>query len=266
MGNSKRNLGILGCAALLASACGDDGSSAVDAMTPVAVIDAGSADAGEVTRFVASWTLLGGCQSGDEVEFEVASTADGRVSTSRFPCTDTSGTSEHVGLGTFDLNLRVIDTDFVVPSDAGVGDPDAGIDMPTPGALVAASDPISGVASVLNADTPVAFSFPTNTASITVNWSFNNAGFSETCALAGAVNVDLEYELLGVGVQRSMRHPCGDLTDESGDLATGVYVVRAKAVDGADADVRPELISEVTLFVGNEHRTLGLIFTPDEGR
>lgn len=256
-------IGILGCAALLASACGDDGGSAVDAMTPVVVIDAAPADASEQTRFVASWTLAGGCLDGDEVELEVSSGSDGRVTKNRFPCTDTSGTSDHVGVGTFDLILRVIDTDFVEPFDAGVGDPDAGMIMPMQGALIAASDRMSGVDSVINTDTPVAFAFPTGTSTITVNWDFKTVKVDETCAIAGAVNVDLEYERIGVGVERTIRHACGDLQDQSGDLPTGLYSISAKAVNGADAEVRPEVIQEVVLFVGNQHKTANVSFVAD---
>lgn len=252
---------MLGLAALLVLGCGDDGTTAaVDADTTVVTVDSGTPDAGQLTRFVASWTLAGGCIRGDVVELEVASTGDGRVTTNRFPCTATSGTSGHVGGGTFEAQLRVIDTDLEMLPDAGVGI-DGGPGDPEPGPLVAISDRMTDVASVLNTDTPIAFAFATGLATIESSWTFKDGETMESCTDAGVVNIELEYLLVGDVVQRMVTLPCTDLTETTPPLATGLYLVTAKALDGVGAEVWPEVEAQTVLFVGNQSVTTSLGFT-----
>jgi hypothetical protein len=228
----------------------------------VPTFDAASADAGAVTRFVASWTLQGGCAGGDVVELDVANDSDGRVTKNRFPCSAASGTSDHVGAGTFGIDLRVIDTSLENLPDAGLPLPDAGTNPPPPGALVAISDRQVGVASVENADTPVQFTFRTTTATITTNWSFKDGEELETCAIANAVTVDLSYDLIGTGVQRTVQPACGDLSDTAVDLPTGVYEITAKALTGGGGEARPDVLTQVLLYVGNQDQTASVTFSP----
>ncbi len=257
----------MACGLFALSACGDDGgtSSAVDAGIDTPTIDAGPADAGVLTRFAATWTLQGGCLAGDVVELEVASSSDGRVTLNRFPCADGSGISDHVGVGTFDILLRVVDTDLEMAPDAGMPDLDAGPTPPTAGPLVAISDRQLGIASQENADTAVAFAFSTGTSTISVTWSFTDGDSAQSCADVGAVNIDLEYERAGFGVERTMTRPCTDPSDESGDLPTGYYTLRAKAVDGSGNSVKPDLTSSQSLFVGNESAASSFLFGANGG-
>lgn len=252
-----RYIGILSIATFALSSCGDDGAGQSDAAPQVPTFDASAIDAGAVTRFVASWTLQGGCAGGDVVELDVASDGDGRVTKNRFPCTDTSGTSDHVGTGTFGIELRVIDSTKEMLPDADAGP------SPLPGALIAISDRQEGVASVENADTPVTFSFRTNTATITTNWTFvDDEQLAQTCVEAGVTSVSVEYDLFGVGVQQTNTAACGNMSDSAVDLPTGVYVVTAKALDGGGASVLPDVISQVVLYVGNQDQNATAAFAP----
>lgn len=258
----KRYVGVFGVAALVLAGCGDDGGTGAtsDADPTAPTIDAGSADASGQARFAASWTLQGGCLGGDEVELEVANSSDGRTTTNRFPCTTTSGTSDHVGVGTFDIQLRVIDTDLEILPDAGVFD--GGPIEPEPGPLVALSDRMLGVMSAANTDTALSFAFPTASATISTSWKFMSDDQLETCAEVGAVNVELEYERVGASVERTVTLPCTDLGETTPALPTGLYLLRAKAVDGAAASVRPDLEVQVVLFVGNQRQSASLDFVP----
>jgi hypothetical protein len=253
---------------VFALACGDDSGGTTDAASGLPIdaaadpIDAQALDASGEARFSATWTLLGGCLDGDEVELTISSTFDGRVTTNRFPCAAGSGVSDHVGAGSFDIRLQVIDTDLEMLPDAGVPLDDAGPVDPTPGALVAESDLQTGIPSVLGADTPITFSFPTNTATVASSWAFSDGTNAQSCAEAGAVTVDLEYERVGVGVERTISLDCTDLADASGDLPTGLYLVRATALDGVGAEVRPGLEQQQVLFVGNRAQTASFSFLP----
>ncbi len=261
-----RIIGIFSSATLILAACGDDGgsNSLSDANPQVPTIDASAIDAGSVTRFVASWTLQGGCAGGDVVELNVASDFDGRITTNRFPCLVTgSGTSDHVGSGTFGIDMRVIDTSREMLPDAGLPLPDAGTDPAPAGALVAVSDRQEDVASVDNADTPVSFAFRSNTASITTIWSFQDGEqLAQTCAEAGVVTVELVYDLFGVGAQRTTSHACGDLSDNAVDLATGVYTLTLKALDGGGTTLFPDVVVQMVLYVGNEDKDVSVVFSP----
>jgi hypothetical protein len=221
------------------------------------MFDASAIDAGAVTRFVASWTLQGGCAGGDLVELDVASDSDGRVTKNRFPCSATSGTSDHVGNGTFGIELRVIDS-----TKEGLPLADAG-PTPTAGALVAISDRQEAVASVENADTPVAFSFRTNTATITTSWTIQDLEqLDQTCVEAGVTTVSVEYDLVGVGVQQTRTPACDTTSDTAVDLPTGVYLITSRALDGGGATVLPDVISQIELFVGNQDKDVNVVFTP----
>ena len=262
-GKKIRNSIFLFSATLALGTCGDDGgnsgrSDPADTRNPIDAAgpstDAGSLDAGNDTRFAATWPLIGGCLAGDQVELDISSTFDGRTFIKRFPCSAGTGTFDPVGAGTFDILLRVIDNDLPNLTDAGV-DPDAGAIPPAPGPLVAESDLIDGIASVANTDIPVLFEFPSNTASIATSWRFQAEGQAETCAEASVVSVDLEYELVGGAGVRTVRHSCTVLANDSGDLATGLYLVRAVGVDGAYAVVREEVETTLPLLVGNRELT-----------
>lgn len=230
--------------------CGEDSpASEVDAGDGEVVVDAGEEpdpiDAGSGSRFLLQWNLIGGCLGGDELEATMSGRFDGRTFVSVFPCTAVSGLSEMVSPGEYDIQLRLLDNDVVVPPDSG----------PTPGPLVAISDTSGPHQTVENGNVTVSFSFPTATATIETSWSFVAGKEPQTCAQAGVANVDLEYERVGQGIERQLQVPCADGTDSSGDLPTGLYLVRATPVDGGGTPVFEERENEILLFVGNDEQS-----------
>lgn len=122
---------------------------------------------------------------------------------------------------------------------------------------------MTGVASVANTDTPIAFAFATGLATIQTSWSFLDGDQTESCTDAGAVNIELEYLLVDDAVQRTVTLPCTDLGETTPPLATGLYLVTARAIDGAATEVRPEATSQAILFVGNQSTNTSLVFSPD---
>lgn len=175
------------------------------------------------------------------MEAEASSRTDGRTFVKRFPCDGGSGLTDLLSPGDYDIVLRVFDNDIVVPPDAG----------PAAGPLVAQSDASGPHTTVENDTLTVDVAFPTSTATIGTEWTFASGDDAKTCAEAGVVNVDIEYERAGGAIERQLRVACTDGGDVSGDLPTGLYLVRATPVDGGGATVFTQLEAEVPLFVGN---------------
>lgn len=251
------SMALVSVALVAAVACGDSKSSGQpDARRdPVEDATAGDviADAGTGARFLIHWTLLGGCLDGDEVETEISNGDDGRTFVSRFPCSAGSGLSEPLSEGEFDVLVRVIDNDIIVPPDSG----------PVAGPLLAQSNVSGPHLSVLDTTVDINVAFPTNTATVAAEWNFTSNSEPQTCAEAGVSNVDLEYEQMGGAIERSVRVPCSSATDASGDLPTGFYLVRATPVDDAGAAVFAVQERSVPLFVGNVGASASFGFAAD---
>ena len=234
-------------------ACGNGDAGDTDAAQAVVfdAANAGDPDASGDARFLLRWTLVGGCLGGDEIETTVSSRFDGRTIVNRFPCTDTSGLSDPLSPGEFDVQVRVFDNDVVVPPDSG----------PVAGPLLAISEVSGPHASAVGTAVPVEFAFPTATATILTSWNFSEDTTSQTCAEAGVVNMALTYQRTEGEIERQVTIACADGSDSSGDLPTGLYQVRATALDAGGTPVFAQEETLVTLFVGNEALTASFAFS-----
>lgn len=235
------------------AACGNGDAGGDSDAAQAVVFDAANADEPDASgdaRFLIRWTLVGGCLGGDEVETTVSSRFDGREIVNRFPCTETSGLSDPLSPGEFDVQVRVFDNDIVVPPDSG----------PVAGPLLALSDVSGPHASVVGTAVPVEFTFPTATATILTSWNFSDGMTPQTCAQAGVANMALAYERTEGAIERQVTVACADGSDASGDLPTGLYQVRATALDAGGTPVFAQEETSVTLFVGNEALTTSFAF------
>jgi hypothetical protein len=71
----------------------------------------------------------------------------------------------------------------------------------------------------------------------------------------------LTYQRTEGEIERQVTIACADGSDSSGDLPTGLYQVRATALDAGGTPVFAQEETLVTLFIGNEALTTSFAFS-----